>query len=104
MKYRQYSFAVKLGDLQDALQSFEKALELAKILEDEAAENAISKAINDVNDRIAQGIINKSMYNNYLFIKDCQHCYTKYSIVTIIFQAFHFVCSHKVVSASSLSG
>lgn len=48
-------FVVKLGDLQDALQSFEKALELAKILEDEAAENAISKAINDVNNRIAQG-------------------------------------------------
>lgn len=47
---------VKLGDLQDALQSFEKALELAKILEDEAAENAISKAINDVNDRLAQGV------------------------------------------------
>lgn len=47
---------VKLGDLQDALQSFEKALELAKILEDDAAENAISKAINDVNNRIAQGI------------------------------------------------
>ena len=78
MKYRQYSFAVKLGDLQDALQSFEKALELAKILEDEAAENAISKAINDVNDRIAQGMINKSMYyNNYFFMSRiiCQHCY-----------------------------
>jgi len=30
-------------------------LELAKILEDDAAENAISKAINDVNNRIAQG-------------------------------------------------
>ena len=50
-----FSFVVKLGDLQDALQSFEKALELAKILEDDAAENAISKAINDVNNRIAQG-------------------------------------------------
>lgn len=47
--------AVKLGELQDALQSFEKALELAKILEDDAAENAISKAVNDVNDRIAKG-------------------------------------------------
>ena len=46
---------VKLGDLKDALQSFEKALDLAKILEDDAAENAISKAINDVNDRITQG-------------------------------------------------
>ena len=50
-----FFFVVKLGDLQDALQSFEKALELAKILEDDAAENAISKAINDVNNRIAQG-------------------------------------------------
>lgn len=47
---------VKLGELQDALQSFEKALELAKILEDDAAENAISKAVNDVNDRIAKGV------------------------------------------------
>nr|XP_058952068.1 outer dynein arm-docking complex subunit 4-like [Pocillopora verrucosa] len=47
---------VKLGDLKDALQSFEKALDLAKILEDDAAENAISKAINDVNDRITQGV------------------------------------------------
>ena len=46
---------VKLGDLKDSLQSFEKALDLAKILEDDAAENAISKAINDVNDRITQG-------------------------------------------------
>lgn len=46
---------MKLGDLKDALQSFEKALDLAKILEDDAAENAISKAINDVNDRITQG-------------------------------------------------
>ena len=46
---------VKLGDLQAALQTFEKALELAKILEDEAAEKAISKTINDINDRIAQG-------------------------------------------------
>ena len=46
---------VKLGDLQAALQTFEKALELAKILEDEAAEKAISKTIKDINDRIAQG-------------------------------------------------
>lgn len=46
---------VKLGDLQDALQSFEQALELAKVLGDEAAESAISKAIRDINDRLAQG-------------------------------------------------
>lgn len=47
---------VKLGDLREALQSFEKALDLAKILEDEAAENAISKALSDVNERLAQGV------------------------------------------------
>ena len=51
----EFLFVVKLGDLQAALQTFEKALELAKILEDEAAEKAISKTINDINDRIAQG-------------------------------------------------
>ncbi|KAK2547755.1 Outer dynein arm-docking complex subunit 4, partial [Acropora cervicornis] len=34
--------------------SFEKALDLAKILDDEAAENAISKALSDVNERLAQ--------------------------------------------------
>jgi len=44
-----------LNELQDALGSFQQAHDLAKILEDEAAENAISKAIRDVNDRIAQG-------------------------------------------------
>ncbi|XP_031557017.1 tetratricopeptide repeat protein 25-like [Actinia tenebrosa] len=47
---------VKLDELQDALGSFQQAHDLAKILEDEAAENAISKAIRDVNDRIAQGV------------------------------------------------
>ena len=46
---------MKLGDLRGALQSFEKALELAKILEDEAAENAISKALSDVNERLSRG-------------------------------------------------
>lgn len=46
---------VKLNELQDALESFQQAHDLAKILEDEAAESAISKAIRDVNDRIAQG-------------------------------------------------
>ncbi|EDO42886.1 predicted protein, partial [Nematostella vectensis] len=46
---------VKLGELQGALESFQQAHDLAKILEDEAAENAVSKAIRDVNDRIAQG-------------------------------------------------
>lgn len=51
------SFPVKLSELQDALETFQQAHDLAKILEDEAAETAISKAIRDVNDRIAQGIL-----------------------------------------------
>ena len=50
-----FSLLVKLGELQDALESFQEALELGKILEDEAAVNAVSKAIRDVNERIAQG-------------------------------------------------
>ena len=58
-------FAAKLGDHQGALETFEKALELAKILEDEAAEKAISKTINDINNRIALGE-NQQMYLLYM--------------------------------------
>lgn len=53
-------FPVKLSELQDALETFQQAHDLAKILEDEAAETAISKAIRDVNDRIAQGTVHAS--------------------------------------------
>ncbi|XP_070570632.1 outer dynein arm-docking complex subunit 4-like isoform X4 [Ptychodera flava] len=47
---------VKLGDLQAAIDSFERSLEMAKLQGDEAAEQAIVKAIEDVNDKIVKGI------------------------------------------------
>ena len=48
-------FSVKMGELEEALKSFQKALELAKAEGDEAAEAAVTKAINDVESRLAQG-------------------------------------------------
>jgi len=45
---------VKLGEHSEALQSFESALDMAKLQGDSAAETAIKKAINDCNARIAQ--------------------------------------------------
>jgi hypothetical protein len=51
--------AVKLGELQEALDSFEKALDMAKLQSDSAAEAAIKKAIEDVNHRIVTGIREK---------------------------------------------
>jgi len=45
---------VKLGEHSEALQSFESAMDMAKLQGDSAAETAIKKAINDCNTRIAQ--------------------------------------------------
>ncbi|XP_050406246.1 outer dynein arm-docking complex subunit 4 [Patella vulgata] len=50
---------VKLNELQSALESFEKALDLAKLQGDKAAESAIQKAIIDVNKRIAREVKEK---------------------------------------------
>ncbi|ELU16005.1 hypothetical protein CAPTEDRAFT_154109 [Capitella teleta] len=47
---------VKLGELQEALDSFEKSLDMAKVQGDSAAEGAIKKALEDVNNRIVSGI------------------------------------------------
>lgn len=47
---------VKLGDLQDAIESFERSLEMAKVQGDEPAEKAISKALEELNEKIVQGI------------------------------------------------
>ena len=49
-------FTVKLGDLQDAIESFERSLEMAKVQGDEPAEKAISKALEELNEKIVQGI------------------------------------------------
>jgi len=46
---------VKLGDLEDGLDKFEKAHELAVSLSDEAAQDAINKAISDLKRKIADG-------------------------------------------------
>ena len=48
--------AVKLGDLQDAIESFERAHEMAKLQGDEPAQKAISKALEELNQKIVQGI------------------------------------------------
>ena len=47
---------VKLGELQEALDSFEKSLDMAKVQGDTAAEAAIKKALEDVNNRIVRGV------------------------------------------------
>ncbi|XP_069108114.1 outer dynein arm-docking complex subunit 4-like isoform X3 [Argopecten irradians] len=46
---------VKSKEYQSAQASFEEALELAKRLEDDAAMNAVTKALEEVNDKIAKG-------------------------------------------------
>lgn len=43
----------KLGELQSAVQSFERSLELAQVLDDELSQEAIKKALDEVNLRIA---------------------------------------------------
>ncbi|KAL3855274.1 hypothetical protein ACJMK2_014490 [Sinanodonta woodiana] len=47
---------VKLGDYQAAADSFEKSLEMAKKQEDKDAENAIKRALEEVNARIVKGV------------------------------------------------
>lgn len=47
---------VKLGDLQSASESFERSLDIAKKLNDGPAEAAIKKAMEEVNNRIVQGV------------------------------------------------
>lgn len=50
------SFLVKLKDYSGAVDSFERTLDLAKVMGDETAESAIKSALNDVNKKIAQVI------------------------------------------------
>ncbi|XP_052237350.1 outer dynein arm-docking complex subunit 4-like [Dreissena polymorpha] len=47
---------VKLGQNENAASSFEKALELARHQNDSAAEDAISKALEEINNKIVQGV------------------------------------------------
>lgn len=41
-----------MGELQAAVQSLERSLELAKVLDDEPSQEAIKKALEDVNAQI----------------------------------------------------
>ena len=71
-----YSFiSVKLGELSAALQSFEKALEMAKLQNDDAAQAAIKKAIDEVNSKLAdeaskgeKGEDGESFYNKVDYV------------------------------------
>jgi len=47
---------VKLSNDEKALENFNRALEIAKVLDDKAVQDAITKAISDVNYRIAEGL------------------------------------------------
>lgn len=44
----------KLGELAPALQSFERSLELAKLLEDTESQTIIKKAMEEINSRIVE--------------------------------------------------
>ena len=46
--------SVKLEDFEAALDTFESAFEMARLQDDQAAELAIKRAINDVNEQIVQ--------------------------------------------------
>ena len=54
-----FSVTVKLGDLQEAIESFERSLEMAKVQGDEPAQKAIAKALEDLNEKIVQGLKEK---------------------------------------------
>ena len=45
-----------MGELQQGLEQFETSLDLAKAQDDDAAETAIRRAMEDVNNRIARGL------------------------------------------------
>lgn len=47
--------SVKNGELQAAASSFEESLQIAKDLEDNVAEQAIKKALDEVNGKIVRG-------------------------------------------------
>ena len=51
-----HTHTAKLGDLQAAVQQFEQALELAKLLEDQPSQDAIHKALEEVNMRIVEEV------------------------------------------------
>ena len=53
--YGQFILTVKNGELQAAASSFEESLQIAKDLQDNIAEQAIKKALEEVNAKIVRG-------------------------------------------------
>lgn len=51
-----FSMLVKLGDFTSAVQSFERSLEISKIVKDDFAEAAIKKALDNVNQSIVDNL------------------------------------------------
>jgi len=51
---------VKLKELEAASESFDRALQLAKSQQDRAAENAIRRAIDDINSTVARRALKDS--------------------------------------------
>lgn len=49
-------FTVKLNDLVGAVETFELSLKLASLVGDEQAQDAIKKALKDVNSKIVEGL------------------------------------------------
>lgn len=52
--YFPFIILVRSKDYSRAVDSFERTLDLAKVMGDETAESAIKSALNDVNKKIAQ--------------------------------------------------
>ena len=75
--------SVKLEDFEAALDTFESAFEMARLQDDQAAELAIKRAINDVNEQIVQrereGIAVVVSYG--LSVSLCSLCSSLLSIV-----------------------
>lgn len=53
MIVQRYLIAAKKEQYQSAVDSFERALDFAKLQEDDDAETAIKKALKEVNDKLA---------------------------------------------------
>jgi len=51
-----FCLTVKLNDLVGAVETFELSLKLASLVGDEQAQDALKKALKDVNSKIAQGL------------------------------------------------
>ena len=51
-----FNLSVKLLNDEKALENFNRAFNIAMVLDDKAVQDAISKAIEDVNYRIAEGM------------------------------------------------